>query len=756
MMKRLMGFLLPVSILALALAINYVNPSMLQTLRLTVFDTLLIQHPRPYTPLPVKIIDIDDESLRRLGQWPWPRTQIAEMITHLTQAGAATIAMDIIFAEPDKTSPRQLIPLWQKEGVLSNLSADELPDHDDVLAEAIGQANVVTGFALNEQITMAKPAKKAGMAVAGDSPDATLERFTGAVTTLPKLEEKAAGNGALNSVPERDGIIRRIPMVLGHSSDILPTLSAEALRTAQGAKSYLIKATGASGEEAISGGDGMVGLKIGQFTIPTDASGKFWIHYTDYVEGRYIPAWKVFEPNFDPAQVEGNILLVGTSAAGLKDIRATPLNPATNGVEVHAQAIEQVMLGDYIERPGWMLGAELAAMVLVGIFLTLGMAYLPFLWSAVLALATLGGAVAFADYAFTHLHLLIDPVTPGIAIVLVYLTESVRRFITTEREKQQIRSAFSHYMSPAMVERLAENPHALKLGGEMREMTVLFCDVRGFTTISEQFDAEGLTRFINRLLTPLTDEILAHQGTIDKYMGDAIMAFWNAPLDDAHHAENGCRAALKMLTRLEALNAQLKKEGTLPVGIGIGLNTGMICVGNMGSEQRFDYSALGDHVNLASRLEGQSKTYGVHIVIGDNTKEKLTGFATLELDLIKVKGKTEAVRIHTVLGEADVRESENFKKLATAHAAMLTAYRSQRWEEARQRIAECRALLSGHSERSEESNEILPLRVASGQNDEMGALEINGLYDLYEERIGDYLVTPPPADWDGVYTATSK
>lgn len=730
MVKRLLSLVFPTLILALALEINHLNPALLQTLRLSVFDTLLIRHPRPYTPLPVKIVDIDDESLRRLGQWPWPRTQVAEMVKRLGDAGAATIAFDIVFAEPDKTSPNQLLPLWQKEGVLKELPTDGLPDHDAVLAEAIGNANVVTGFVLNEQITMAKPKSKAGIAVAGESPEALLDRFTGAVTTLPELEASASGNGALNSIPERDGIIRRIPLILGFGRTMFPTLSAEALRTAQGAKSYLLKAAGASGEETMSGQGGMVSMKIGQFTVPTDGSGKFWIHYTDYTDERYLPAWKLFEPEFDTSQVEGNIILIGTSAAGLKDIRATPLNPATSGVEVHAQAIEQVLLGEFIERPDWMLGVELIVMVVCGIALIVAMAMLPFLWSALLTVGMLGGATVFADYAFAHYHLLVDPVTPSIAILLVYLTESLRRFISTEREKQRVRSAFAHYMSPALVERLAENPQALKLGGEMREMTVLFCDVRGFTTISEQFDAEGLTRFINRLLTPLTDEILLHTGTIDKYMGDAIMAFWNAPLDDEAHAEHGCRAALGMLKRLETLNVQLQKEGALTVGIGIGLNTGMICVGNMGSEQRFDYSALGDHVNLASRLEGQSKTYGVNIVIGENTRQKLSDFATLELDLIKVKGKTEAVRIHTVLGESEMAESEDFKKLVAAHAAMLIAYRAQQWAQAKEKLVKCRHLL--------------------------GALPIAGFYNLYEERIAEYENNPPPADWDGVFIATSK
>lgn len=736
MVKKLFSLLLPMCILGLALGINYLNPPLLQTLRLAVFDTQLIRHPRPYTKLPVTIVDIDDESLRRLGQWPWPRTQMAEMIDRLGNAGAASIVLDIVFAEPDKTSPKELLPVWQKNGFLKTIPAGTLPDHDLLFAEAMARANVVTGFVLNEQITHAKPAEKATMAVAGESPEPALERFTGAVITLPALEAAAHGNGALNSVPERDGIIRRIPLLMGMGQKIYPSLSAEALRTAQGARSYLIKAAGASGEEAYTGSAGMVSMRVGDFTIPTDASGKFWIHYTDYTDDRYLPAWRIFEPGFDAERVAGHILLVGTSAAGLKDIRATPLSPATSGVEVHAQAIEQVLLGTFIERPDWMLGAELAAMMLAGIALTLAMVCLPFLWSALLALGMLGGGLWFTEFAFTTHRLLVDPVTPGIAILLVYITESLRRFITTEREKHQVRSAFSHYMSPALVERLAEHPEALRLGGEMREMTILFCDVRGFTTISEQFDAEGLTRFINRFLTPMTDEILSHTGTIDKYMGDAIMAFWNAPLDDEDHAAHGCRAALGMMQRLAPLNDSLKKEaeatGTqyIPVAIGIGLNTGIVCVGNMGSDQRFDYSVLGDDVNLASRLEGQSKTYGVHIVIGENTRRKLDGFATLELDLIKVKGKTEAVRIHTVLGERDMLADAAFGTLAAAHAALLKHYRAQQWQQAKQHIAQCRALLNG--------------------------LPIPGLYDLYEERITDYEHNPPPKDWDGAYTATSK
>ncbi len=736
MLKRLLSLSIPLSILGLAVALNIANPPLLQSLRLNVFDTLLIAHPRPYEDMPVKIVDIDDESLKRLGQWPWPRVKVAEMIDRLTAAGAGAIALDIVFAEPDRTSPSQIIPVWKEQNILGDTALDSLPDHDAIFAESLANANAVTGFVLNEQLTQKKPALKAGYAIAGDDPSPYLERFTGSVISLPELEAAATGNGALNSIPERDGVIRRIPMLFGLGGKLYPTLSAEALRIAQGASTYVVKATGASGEASYGSDAGLVGIKIGQFEVPTDASGKFWVHYTDYTPKRYIPAWRVFKDNFDPATVDGQIILVGTSAAGLKDLRATPLNSAASGVEVHAQAIEQVLLQHFITRPDWMHGAELLSMIAVGLILIALIAYLPFIWSAAFAVAALGGAAWFSWWSFTANNMLVDPVTPSIAVLFVYLTESLRHFITTEREKQQVRDAFSHYMSPALVERLAEHPEALKLGGEMREMTILFCDIRGFTTISEQFDAEGLTRFINRFLTPMTDEILAREGTIDKYMGDCIMAFWNAPLDDDKHAEHGCLSALGMQRTLLDLNAALKQEAEekntryIPVNIGIGLNTGECCVGNMGSDQRFDYSVLGDDVNLASRLEGQSKTYGVTTVIGDNTAKQLEGMAVLELDLIMVKGKTSAVRIHTLLGDKELAESDAFTKLKKAHDAMLKAYRAQEWDAAEKAGKTCRKHL--------------------------GELEISGLYDLYDERIAAYKQTPPPADWDGVFVALTK
>jgi adenylate cyclase len=305
-----------------------------------------------------------------------------------------------------------------------------------------------------------------------------------------------------------------------------------------------------------------------------------------------------------------------------------------------------------------------------------------------------------------------------------------------EAQRRQVRSAFAHYLSPAMVEKLAEDPSHLKLGGEMRNMTMLFCDVRGFTTISEMFDAQGLTKLINRLLTPLTDVILRYQGTVDKYMGDCIMAFWNAPLDDADHGRHAIKAALEMNKTMTALNDKLKAEAEqekrkyVPLKIGTGINSGDVVVGNMGSDQRFDYSVLGDNVNLASRLEGQCKTYGVDIVVGENTAAKAPDLALLEIDQIKVKGKTEAVRIYTALGDEAFAQTPDFAALKKQHGDLLAAYRSQKWDLARMKIATCKSKMNG--------------------------LNLGGLYELYEERIAEFEKNPPPSDWDGVYVATSK
>jgi adenylate cyclase len=729
--------LVPLAILALALVGWATGPLALTQLRLIVFDSFQRLKPREYQPVPVRIVDLDDASLARLGQWPWPRTQVAKLVDRLNALGAAAIAFDIVFSEPDRTSPSRMLAelkdLKPDDPLVARLRA--LPDHDQVLAAAIGRANVATGFVLNEQTETRAPLPKASFAIAGDDPRPFVSHFRGAVATLPALEKAAAGNGGFNDVPDLDGVFRRVPLLLALGDKLYPSLGAEALRIAQGARTYIVKSSGASGETGFGEHTGINSIKVGQLVIPTDSAGEVWLHDTGHVPARFVPAWKLFEPGFDAGLIKDHIVFVGSSAAGLQDLRATPLNPVSAGVEVHAQTVEQLLLGDSLERPDWAHGAEAVYMLAIGLILVLLLPKAGARWSALVGLAALAAAFGTSWYAYSRHNWLLDPVYPSLVVLLVYLSSSAILYLRTEVERKRVRHAFSRYLAPSVVERVAGHPERLKLGGEMRDMSLMFCDIRGFTTISERFDAHGLTRFINRFLTPMTDVILAADGTIDKYMGDAIMAFWNAPLDDPAHALNACRAALAMRAELVRLNgawraeAEARGQPYADVHVGIGINTGICCVGNMGSDQRFDYSVIGDDVNLASRLEGQSKTYGVDIVLGERTAAQAPGLATLELDLIRVKGKTQPVRIHALVGDESVAANPAFAALKAEHAALIAAYRRMDWRAARGHLEACRA----------QAPELM-----------------QPFYALYAERIAGFEADPPPADWDGVYVALTK
>ena len=628
-LRRAHHILIPFAFIVLAVVVRTSVPQV-EELRMRVFDVYQRLAPREYVPVPVKYVDLDDESLERIGQWPWPRTFVAQLVAQLANAGAAAIVFDIVFAEPDRTSPQYVVDLWpltpEVEALKENMG--DLPDHDTVLADVIAQTPVITGFVLTGDPSLPRvPAQTASFAYGGDNPLEYLFGFRGAVANLEVLTENASGNGSFNLVPERDGIVRRIPMFmrLEGQPNPYPSLTAEVMRVIQGARTYIIKTTGASGELGYGGVKlGLNNIKIGNYELPTGPNGRMWLHFTGHVPERRIPAWKVFSPEFDAETVEGQIVFIGTSAAGLFDIRATPLEAAAPGVEIHVQAVEQILLDHYLERPDWADGAEIIYMVLLGLLLLLVLPRAGALLSAIAGALGVAVAVAASWYFYKELLWLLDPIFASGVVVVVYMSSTLLNFLRTEAEKRQVRGAFSQYLSPALVEQLADAPERLVLGGEMRNMTLLFCDIRGFTTISEQFktDPTGLTKLINRFLTPMTDMILDRRGTIDKYMGDCIMAFWNAPLDDRVHAAHGLESALAMFNALDGLNESLKQEAESenrthhPINVGIGLNTGECCVGNMGSDKRFDYSVLGDAVNLAARLEGQSKNYGVGVVIG--------------------------------------------------------------------------------------------------------------------------------------------
>ena len=732
-LRRYASLAVPGAVLALVLALRIFDPGgVLEEVRLRVFDGYQRLAPRVAEASAVRVIDIDDESLSRIGQWPWPRTLVADLVTRLAHAGALSIALDIVFPEPDRTSPAEVLKLWPQVEGLQPLLA-KLPDHDAVFAEALAATPSVTGFALTGDVNDRVPVRKGSFAYAGSDPRPFIPGFSGTVASLPALEAASHGNGSLNQVPEPDGILRRVPMVLRLGDRLYASLVTEALRVAQGASTTVIRASGAQATASFGAETGIDSIKIGDFVVPTDAHGKFWLHFAPISRERTIPAWKVLAGEAADDAFDGTIVLVGTSAAGLRDLRPSPLDPALPGIEAHAQAIEQILAGRSLERPDWADGAEILYVAALGLALILALRRIGALWSAAVGAGAAALAVAASWQAFRYAGFLVDPVTPVAATLAVYLVGTLLSYLAAEQEKREVRTAFAQYLSPAMVERLAADPSQLKLGGETREMTFLFCDVRGFTTISEGYksDPQALTRLINQFLTPMTDRILASRGTIDKYMGDCIMAFWNAPLDDPAHPVNACRAALAMRVELVELNKRIavddEKEGRrhVPLAIGIGLNSGSVVVGNMGSDQRFDYSVLGDAVNLASRLEGQSKTYGVDIVVGETTRAAAPAFAYLELDLIAVKGKAEAARIHALRAAVP---DEAHDRLAAIQGEMLAAYRGQSWDEASALLDRARAL----------------------------APELAGLWDLYAQRIAAYRQDPPGQDWDGVYVARSK
>jgi adenylate cyclase len=708
------------------------DPRPLQELRARTFDFFQVLRPRPQEIRPVVIVDIDEASLKAIGQWPWPRTTIADLVTQITQLGAVAIGFDIIFPEPDRMSPAIAEQSFRGIDAETRAKLDRLPSNDDALAEAIKHSRVVVGqagAATAEVKTAADAALQTGFAVRGPDARRYLVTFAGLLRNVPVIEQAAAGRGLFSINPESDGIIRRVPVIMTAQGNLVPSLSMEMLRVVTGSSAILVRVDQA----------GVQAVAVPGLEVPTDRNGQFWVHFNRHDPERYVSAKDILQGKVPPDRLAGKLVLIGTSAIGLLDLKTTPLDAAIPGVEVHAQILESVLSNSSLVNPNYAIGAELALAILFGLAIIIAAPMLPASIVIVLGGCLIAGLIGLSLYLFVEHNLLIDFTYPLMSSWLIYLVLTFVNYFREQKQRRQIRSAFGYYLSPHMVEQLARSPEKLVLGGEERCMTILFSDVRGFTTISEHYkdDPQGLTRLMNRFLTPLTNAIIERSGTIDKYIGDAIMAFWNAPVDDEQQEANACEAALEMLSRAETLNSELKAEAEanggvyMPLRIGIGLNTGPCVVGNMGSDFRFNYSVLGDTVNLASRLEGRTKDYRIPIVIGSRTaegaKEK---FAVMEIDLIMVKGKKQPEAVFTVLGRSEVEADPRCKELREINTQMLGRFRKQHWDEAVDLIARCRKFANG--------------------------FDLSGLYDMYEERIELYRADPPGPGWDGVYEAETK
>ena len=661
-LPRYLEYGIPALILLLGLALRAWDPAPIADMRLRTFDYYQHIKPREYVPLPVHIIDLDDESISRYGQWPWPRNLLARLLEKLTEARAAAVVFDVIFSEPDRTSPLEIIKHLPGQLVDENLreKAARSKNHDEMFAAAIRKAgNVALGFVLTPNGPGVQPPIRTGYAFTGDDPRLFVPRFEGSVLNLSRLSTSAAGGGSLNLVPERDGVARRVPLLVNFVDKIYPTLSLDTLRMVQGASTLLVKSSGASSEKAFGQKTGVINVKVGRLTVPTDAAGRIWLYQTREQDVRFVPAWKVLVGDFNQTRFKGSILFVGTSAAGLADLKTTPLHPSLPGVAIHAQVTEQMLLGSYLTRPDWATGAELIFLFIAGSILVFLIPRLGAAWSALIGGVCAVFGIGLSWYAFSavSIRLLIDPIYPVFIVGIVFVCGSILSYLRTELDRRQLHSMFGMYVSRKLVDHLVTHPNEVKLGGEMRPLTVMFMDVRGFTALSENMSAGELTTFMNRFLTTMTAAVLEQDGTISHYTGDGLMAFWNSPVDQPDHVRRACLAALDMRVRLDNLNAALESEASAqetvynPIRIGIGLNTGVCCVGNIGSEQRFGYSALGDAVNIAARLETESKTYGVPIIIGESTRAAVSEFDCEEIGNIKIRGREAPLTIFSLLGE---------------------------------------------------------------------------------------------------------
>ncbi len=665
-MKRLLS---PwTALLTLAIVVSVSSTNFVESIRLRYFDTLITS--KTQTVNNIYTVNIDEVTLNKYGQWPFKRDQYANLIAQLYAHNAGLVVWNIMMPESDRLGG-------------DNALADTLKDHPVVLSNIPSQA------------TKNQP-RKPGSAIIGSEHTDTILNYPGVIANIPSLEAAAAGVGMANTLPEIDGVNRRLPLFVGYNGGVYPSVPLEVLRVVSGDSTFQVKLNE----------NGVEKMRIPSFRpISTDSLGRIWIDWSQ--KSNSVSAVNL------PKDFNKSIVIVGVTAAGL----GNPVPTSMGSVwpqDVQAAVIGTLANNVNIERPDWAPGAELLFTIVMSILIIFLSRWK---YAIVPIIVLIGGLYYCSYYTFTHFSYLVDCVFPILGLALVYAHSYTIKFISELNQKLQIKKQFGTYLSPALVEKLQKNPELLKLGGETRELSIMFTDVRGFTTISEHYgkDVQGLTQIMNRYMTAMTQKILDNNGTLDKYIGDAQMAFWNAPLDDKKHALNAVKTGLEMLGDLNEFNKEIVKENIPPFGMGLGINTGDVVVGNMGSRQRFDYTCLGDSVNLASRLEGQSKPYGVKIVLGTRTAELVKdNYNVIELDNIAVKGKKEGVRIYTI--------GETRKE---GHQEFLDLYYSGDWKKA---IFVATTLM----------------------NDNTVSIK-----DYYENMI-ERLEEGKPDNWDGTYRATSK
>lgn len=678
----------------------------------------------------IVIADIDEQSLAEIGHWPWNRGVLADLVDVLfDHYQVETLGFDVVFAEPDSDQGVATMRALA-EGELRNSAAYQRAwkkiapelEYDQRFADSFAGHKVVTGFvfdqASDEQLnSLPDPVGELPESLQGVMPLAQPPGYTG---NLAVLQQGAWGGGFFdNPTLDNDGVFRRVPVIQEFEGKLYGSLALGLVRAALDGPPVELLVDDQGSYPFIDA------IRLADTQIPLAPLAAVLVPYRGpSYSFPYFSVADLLAKRIDKSELEGRIVLLGTSAPGLKDQRTTPFESSYPGVEVHANLVAGMLDGTIKQQPGWVIAVELFMLLFIAIALGFLNNRLEPLRSLLVTLVVVVLLVGINLWAWQQ-NLVLPIVSPLLLTVLIYVIQSLWGFFAEARNKRQLAHLFGQYIPPELVEEMAESPSDIDISGESREMTVLFSDVRGFTTISEGLDPHDLTTLMNEMLTPMTRVIHDQRGTIDKYMGDAIMAFWGAPLQDPQHARHALDAAMKMIDALPGINQRFRERGWPEINIGVGLNTGVMSVGNMGSTFRMAYTVMGDAVNLGSRLEGLTKQYGVNVIVSEFTRKAVPEYAFRELDRVRVKGKDEPVIIFQPVGLASTLSADVLSQLQRFHEA-LELYRAQQWDDAEKII--------------------LGL-----QRDE--ALMI---YDLYLERIAAFRAHPPGDNWDGVFTHTSK
>ena len=621
---------MPLVALVVALGAVMANPIPLRALRNATFDQFQRWSPRATPAMPVCIVDIDDESLARIGQWPWPRERVAQLVDEIGRLQPAATAMDIMFAEPDHANPA---------GRSSS---------DDELARALAHGNVAIGFAMSGSATATRRGgftTKAGYLARGGDPVPFVPEFASSVSNLPRLQEAAAGEGAMTFIPDDDGIVRKVPLLMNLDGQLVPSLVAEALRLASHATTYTVDSAGDHG--------GVVDVRIGGRTIATDASGSIPVHYSRQVPERYVPAWQVLARQVPVGRVSGRIVLVGTSAQGLMDLRFSPRGVVIPGVEIHAQALEQVLAGQRLERPGWTPASEWLAMLLASALAGLVAMRRGAVASTVTFVALAALLCTGAWTMFVRAQVLVDPLVPTLGLLLVFLPTTLVRHLLAERKQRWIRQAFSRYVSPNLVDYLIAHPETLALGGKRQRCSFVFTDLAGFTTLMEAMDPSAAVAVLNDYLDQMIAIAFEHGGTLDRIVGDAVAIVFSTPIEQADHERRALGCALRMHAFATRYVDDLAAKGVAFCQTRIGVHSGEVTVGNFGGGAIFDYRALGDPVNVAARLEGANKHLGTLVCVSEATLAACPDIPARPIGRLRLAGKAESVMAYEPLSEAD-------------------------------------------------------------------------------------------------------